>query len=61
MGPPENVREAIEQMKVERIGHGYAAFKDEQVYEVSLIARGKSLLAEARSYGHFINCLKKKS
>ncbi|XP_072040860.1 adenosine deaminase-like [Amphiura filiformis] len=34
LGPPENVREAIEQMKVERIGHGYAAVKDEQIYKL---------------------------
>ncbi|XP_072046474.1 adenosine deaminase-like [Amphiura filiformis] len=33
-GPPENIREAIEQMKVERIGHGYAAVKDEQIYKL---------------------------
>ncbi len=33
-GPAENIREAIEQMKVERIGHGYATVKDEEIYKV---------------------------
>ena len=38
MGPASNVREAIEVLKADRIGHGYHVLDDESIYELAKTA-----------------------
>jgi adenosine deaminase len=43
-GPPDNVRQAIEEFGAERIGHGYRVLEDEAIYK---LAREKNVHFEA--------------
>ena len=38
-GPAENVRQAIQELGAERIGHGYHVLDDEEVYKLAKKAR----------------------
>ncbi|XP_007894987.2 adenosine deaminase isoform X2 [Callorhinchus milii] len=51
VGPPEVVREAVEILKAERIGHGYSIIKDAKLYQEIL---QKDIHLEACLYSSYI-------
>lgn len=48
-GPASNVREAVERMGAERIGHGYHVLDEQEVYQ---FAKDKRLHFEVRVHVH---------